>query len=1084
MTKSVMKNLAALITVIVAILVSCETVSAQEPITKTLLSGIEIGGLDIVFLIDNSSSMYAKVDECSGEVIDDTGNDEKMLRLDSVRHVIKRLLLYNLRIHKGVEHRVGVITFGGPNASTIDLKLELLKTDSEEAMDRRFEYLAGRLSKDLRGDTHPIEAFEKAADMWAAAPSIEEPQVKAIILLTDGRPHIGMTPISGIRPCVGGKPNPEFDKEYFAELSKLIGRELPVATEHGSTEGYHIWVVAMNEDWEDIRPYWEDIIGNRWRRISSASQIPGTFNDILEQIYPLASILIKPSFCMPPYLDSAAFSVFASEPIAISEVITFYRQDGSQLLPSDPDVRRYEEIGNSIIWIEVRRPEPGAWRYETQPDRTVQVRFDPMLGQMEMIEPGGIQSQLSSARLAFQLYDLNGSPMKEHNRFPLILEGTVSSPGMAQPLPLAFDPEGEGRYVSQEEIPLRFKGEYLVGIEGYAIDSCNEKWIVVPPQTHKFTVGPVEPHFVPPDGSVTPVTALMPELELRGPGNEPVKVALEVQDEVVMKAWFYRAGSDPLDGTELEMGHQDGTRFVATQEVCGLPVGDYRIKVQGWLEADGEKPIDLFTVDEQAFTVAELTATLSSPVGAQQPFRPVEVHCQLSSSNLCTDVHLRLHVTTPSGQSKTIDMTPAPAGNGRFIASLFLNEAARQPYVLEAEGWLMTPEGRMELFRTTDNIIADTLHLNLTKPATEKPQNTQVEIVYEVRVHTADGQLFVEDPQHPLSMKATVTTPSNTQEEVLLNKKMDGVYGGSLLAREEGSYQVALLGTVLDSDGKPVEAVHDEQGRFLIYPTTAVKLAIVQPQPGARLQIRTSPRIPLVPNTGPPTEVDLAMELSDAQGKPVDPDLITTHHLDELLVFQLLDATGMDLGSDLLFEKASSSNNRLKATTDKLVEEGEYTFEACLDDSVFSKEYVPIQGQTCDRVTFERHDPTVTTTRAIAGGEAVAALVLAGAIAWGLWSVTNPVRGELVFMLGEESFSIPLGRRRRRVVNVGPQDFSHPDLSKVTVQRASGVEEDEEILLSAWDSEGLPITKDERIMDGDSPIPLVGDVRVQYRYTR
>ena len=89
-----------------------------------------------------------------------------------------------------------------------------------------------------------------------------------------------------------------------------------------------------------------------------------------------------------------------------------------------------------------------------------------------------------------------------------------------------------------------------------------------------------------------------------------------------------------------------------------------------------------------------------------------------------------------------------------------------------------------------------------------------------------------------------------------------------------------------------------------------------------------------------------------------------------------------------------------------------------------------------------------------------------------------------MFMLGEESFSIPLGRRRRRVVNVGPQDFSHPDLSKVTVQRASGVEEDEEILLSAWDSEGLPITKDERIMDGDSPIPLVGDVRVQYRYTR
>jgi len=1080
MTRPMMKSLTALIITITAMLALCNPVSAQEPITRTLSSEIK-SGLDITFLIDNSTSMYAKIDECTYEVIDmDAGNDEEMLRLDSVRHVIRRLLLYNLRLHKRVEHRVGVITFGGSGTSTIDLRLESLKTDSEEAMDRRFEYLAGKLSTDQRGDTHPIEAFEKAAEIWAGAPSTEEPQVKAIILLTDGRPHIGM--INGIRPCVGGKPDPVFDEKYFARLGELIAEEFPIATERGSTEGYHVWVVAMNEDWEDIRPYWEGIIGNRWRRISSASRIPDTFNDILCEIYPaLCSPTIKPSFCMPPYLDSAVFSVFASPPIAASEVITFYRQDGTQLLPTDPDVRLYEEIGYSILWIEVRRPEPGVWRYETQPDREVQVRFDPMLGQIEMTEPGGIQSQLSSVRVAFQLYDLNGFPMKEHKGFPLILEGTVSPPGITQPLPLDFDSKGEGRYISRKGIPLRFKGEYLVGIEGYAIDSCNEKWIVVPPQTHRFSVGPVEAHFVPPDGSVTPVTAVTPEFELRGPGSEPVEVATTIQDEVTLKAWLYRTGSNPLDGTELEIKHQEGARFVATREVCGLPSGEYRIKAQGWLETDGGKPIDLFTVDEKAFIVTEVTAQLSSPVGAQQPFRPVEVLCQLSEPNLCTDVYVQLHVTTPSGQSKTIDMTPA--GSGRFSVSLFLDEAARQPYALEADGWLMTPEGRMDLFRTTDSIIADTLHPDLTKPATEKPQNTQVEIVYEVR--TANGQLFVEDPQHPLTMKATVIAPSKTQEEVLLNKKMDGVYGGTLLAREEGAYQVTLLGTVLDSVGKQVEAVRDEQGRFSIYRTTAVKLSIVQPQPGAQLSIRTSPRVPLVPNTGPATEVDFAMELSDAQGKPVDPALITTHPLDELLVFQLLDAAGNTLGSDLVFERNPTSPNRLEATSDRLVEEGEYTFEVRLDDSLFRKEYVPIQGQTEDRVSFTRYDPTVTTTRAIAGGEVVTALVLAGVIAWGLWSVTNPVRGELVFMSGEESSSIPLGRRQRRVVKIGPQDFSHPDLSKVTVRRASGVvEEDEEILLSAWDGEGLPITEDERIMDGNVPILLVGDVRVQYRYRR
>ncbi len=422
-----------------------------QPVTQTLVES-ETVGLDIVFLIDNSSSMYRET-SITGTLISEIGHDEDFLRLKSVRYVVNRLLFYNQRLNPGATHRVGVITFGGLDRSTVDIALEPLATDTDEARELLYEHLSAKLAEDDRGSTHPIEAITQTVKLWKDNPWPES-QVKAIILLTDGRPSI--TEINGVPAVIKENGvdtwNPKFYEVYFGELRKVLDAAgFRQASSPGSTDGYHLWIVAIgsDEDFAPVRWRWEQIVGkDHWRQISSASSIPATFDDIMENTYPLGNIIQPGNFAMLPYLDAAAFSILASAPLGDTDVV-FYRQDGSQLLCSPEDGVYCLSIGDTIRWIEVRRPQPGTWKYEKRrADLEVKVRFDPLFGQMQLVEPAGIQSQLGSTRIAYQLLDKNGEPIEEQQGFPLILEGTLLVPGGAAPIPLRFAPGDKGLYAS------------------------------------------------------------------------------------------------------------------------------------------------------------------------------------------------------------------------------------------------------------------------------------------------------------------------------------------------------------------------------------------------------------------------------------------------------------------------------------------------------------------------------------------------------------------------------------------------------------------------------------------------------------
>jgi hypothetical protein len=981
--------------------------AAQEPITRTLTLGEETGGLDIIFLIDNSDSMYAKVN-IQGQTTSQIGNDEDMLRLKSVRHVIERLLLDNLHLQTGVEHRIGVVTFGGINQSTVDIALESLKTDSDEARALRQEYLGGKLSTDNRGNTHPIEAFKQinlaGAGLWRDKPPAEN-QVKAIILLTDGRPHISK--INGVERYLGQgenkRLNPAFDKAYFEALKQAIDSQFPQAVGSGSAEGYHIWVVAMNEDWEDIRPYWEEIVGDHWQRIYTADDIPETFNEILEEIYPLAGKILEPgSFHMWPYLAKAAFSIFASGPLSESDVI-FYRQDGSQLSCSETSVT-CKSFGDTIRWIEVDRPLPGEWEFVKRSDLTVKVRFHPLFGRIKLAEPKGAPSQLTETKLVYKLEDIAGKEMEQQEGFRLTLEGQVIPPDSSTPLSLRFTPIGGGRYESLEEIPLFSDGDYFVQIEGHAFASPAEKVNVVPRKTYPFAVTAVSGRLA---SSAEPITSLTyPQIQIGIVGSDGEPVEIDVGGDIALEAKLYLLGTEPEDGLELDMQRQQGAQFVATNEIVGLAPGEFWIEAKSWLRTNDGQQIDLFLMDEKTFVVSALSARLESPADTQHPFQMVELVYQMTDRDgtpvdfdAALDVRLKLHVTLPSGQQEDLDMISG--GGGRFSAALFLG-AGPAKYSLKSEGWLELDGERLDLFETAEEIAVDSLALEMSKPAVGECPPEETEVALQFNLLTTSGEPFQPHKDYPVDFSGSLVEYLGDGGTQPLEPSFSapGVLIAHFVPDQPGQWVAHIEGAVTDPQNSPLTVVSEEK-EFCILDVAPVALEIVSPGSGEEIPLRVGPRAwPLFAGDIAPVNFEVQVIDLDNNGQPLAVTQVITSSASDVLGFELVGPRDKDLSDNLSFVVESPNAKQMTAESDALVEEGVYTFRVVArPDAAAEVGYVwAAAAEQGVEVSFSRRDIHRIPGVLLSIAQGMAALAMLGLAIYVVLLITAPMKGSLMFM--------------------------------------------------------------------------------------
>ena len=1094
MSTRVWKVLGALMLAILIMLICVESAAAQEPITRTIsLAEPTVYGVDLVFLLDQSGSMFKEIDENNNVI--GPGNDPNGLRVNSVKFVLTVLGYDNLYQHPEAEHRIGVVSFGGENASTIDIPLTSLKTTTEEEWQTRLRDLTSRLRLEQRGETHFIEAFEQAQKIFQEAGPAPEPRAKGIILLTDGRPHIHS--FHGILVSKDEEYNPEFLKEYMRNgVAPLVKDHFPLAPDYRSPEGYHIWVVALNaaEDYwtPPFTTYWQEIVGDQWVKVGDNNAIPKVFNDILEKIYQTCwrgdTCYVPGRFAMPPYVARAVFSVLAMEPITKPEDFAFTRADGSKVQRDDDDVLFYTQFGETIQHWEFDRPTPGFWGYEKRPDLQVDVRFDPLFGTIKLMQPSGEQIQLSKASVVYQMYDRNGNIMEEAKgledgkpiTYPLKLAVSLMEPGPdGRIISLTMKYIGEGKYQSDEEISLLWTGTYRLSVSGTAVDDENQEIEVFKPVQHTFSVRSPEITLKEPRGLQTPLSLAPVVYELRE-ADLGVAEAPGVEMRVTI--------TNPKGYSEERALYDRGRgRLESDQPIALLYDGTYRLGLTGTVVGSDGKRITFYSKADDQFTVDTIRPVFVVPQGLQLPFHRLSVTYQLQTGRgdvLQEDPGLPLSVILtvipPAGSPITQLMTSQ--GNGRYTTAQPVSLFQAGTYKLRLAGTVsVAGQKPVEVFSAEgDTLATGTLQATMTEPAIEKPQYTQVEIVYEVR--TADGQLFIEDPQHPLTMKATVTTPDKTQEEVLLARKTDGVYGGTLLARKEGAYQVTLLGTGLDSTGKPVEAVRDERGQFSTYPTTAVYLAIDAPSDGDKSAIRTKPQVWPIKAIGRPLPLTIRVHLEDEQGRPIAPAEITTAPVKELLTANLLGPQGKPWGGKLEFAPDPSDPNSLVATADGLDQVGEYTLQVSLA-AMPRREYIPVQDAA--QVAFERYDPTVRLTRAIMGGQAALTAAILAFIVYLGYLFTSPVRGQLVFTGAKVSggkSTLPLARGRR-IVKIGKGKLSQygvSELSKVKAQRIGRTEDGKELIkLWVWDTNKEEIVPGEEWASGESAHVCDG-VRAHY----
>jgi len=939
-----------------AILTALAPFAPSSPVLAQdeIIAGEPFGGVDVIFIIDQSASMegcpYYSTDpeRCEGHAHPQP-NDPLDLRIQSIGFALDRLgydSIYSGIVEERplVEHRIAVVSFG--TDARIDLPLTPLGGYSEEQWPEVFREITSKIHPDDMDKTDYIAALEKARKLCEDAQLEEEqppgPRVKAIIILTDGKPSAKSLPNllercgtdQAKEKCVwytgeGDErkydPNKHCFNGYFRKMKEHISLYFPPAPKPQSTEGWHIWVVAMNDVgepsyWPEMKAYWEDdpgIVGLHEEKINGAkelrpnSQQIATDNnwDVVDAIWRILNTLIMPSevlparFFVPPYLDRAIFSIIKSRQDTIVEI---YRSDGTKMQEGDDDVIRKVEFGSTIERWFIQRPTAGMWEWHKDARSEAVIYFDHLFTALTPVGPTDIQIPFSEVVPTYKAIDKDGKLVTETVTFPLQLSATLADPnGTSQEIDATTLGGGDLTVLPVNPIVPVLPGVYTMTVTGTVIGPNNETFVIFSGDENSFSVGTIEPSLI--------------------------------------------------DTEELY-----------------APYRDYKVLYKLYDERDREVKV--------------------------APTAPLIFQGEVSFEE---------------GAPRSYQFQPE--GDGVYDADVYLGGDGT--YALQASGTWEDPAGtEVSLFSHRDSIEVDCIEGYQKVLADTVPQNRPVTITYYVT--SCSGLAFAPDPQHPLSVKGTVQKPSGASVDIMFDwDNQTQAYVAEVPDQEVdeiGDHQIAVVAWGENMAGDEEEAFRAD-GEFTTYKTTPVELAIVQPQPGARLPIRTSPRIPLVPKTGQPTEVALAVELSDAQGDPVDPTLITTRALDDLLVFQLLDATGNTLSSDLLFEKDPASTNRLKATSNKLTEEGEYTFEACLHDSLFRKEYVPIQGQTCDRVSFTRYDPTKRITTRLVGIEAFMGLMLAALTIIEALRRTNPMPGALVFLRPSgERLTEPIKLPRRR----------------------------------------------------------------------
>lgn len=527
-----MKNSFRLIAILFLLLMPMQSVLANASVPAPAFneeeptpSGAICYGLDIVFLIDQSSSMSGGAGN--------PANDPQQNRINAPRYALDWLANNRLGLCNQAIHRIGVVSFGGAARVDVDLALTEIRPERQIDWSNQQSDLEGNIQPDDLGATDPMRAFQLADAMLDGAPPLgNELRKRAIILLTDGQPCV-----SGVG-CSFDATDP-INTIYLANLVNFVHENLtfedslrdqdaafqaaleqyskfediPQAQLDSIFEQYpvtapemfastYLYIVAMNSS----TPYLT-IVGKSFGDLSNEyggqlidlpnnlNAVPRVFNEILSSLAGVTPTLLGcGNLAVDPYLSGATLDIFK---IADGLEVNILH-NGKSLSRGQGDlayfgVNEYGEHG-AVEHYRFVQPPAGLWQIDAANCDGIEasyIQFSADVAQTKpdrMIPnhnvPGKTFDENHPFFLEYQIQDKElEKPLNLNPDYPLDLKAIVTAPdGTKTEITMGFVADGKwvsGRKVENPDgtsvasvegspIPVNQLGKYSVEVIGMA----------------------------------------------------------------------------------------------------------------------------------------------------------------------------------------------------------------------------------------------------------------------------------------------------------------------------------------------------------------------------------------------------------------------------------------------------------------------------------------------------------------------------------------------------------------------------------------------------------------------------------------
>ena len=540
--------------------------------------------LDIIFIVDQSGSM-------SGQRPDGSRippNDPLQQRVYAPRYALDWLANNRMGLCPLAIHRMGVISFG--TTVEVDLPLTPIQPNNQSDWEIIRPGLEQKITARNLSATDPALAFQEAKTMLSGVGDLGDlPRKKAIILLTDGSPCVGMLGCNLNNDVMDHDAyNRDFleqvaqDFGFVEALRQRDGAILAAALTYGGidripdedrnriltdnpitkqdlADSTYIWVIAMNaaepyidEDGDLFESIGTQHGGDLIDLEENLSDVPAVFNTIMSQLAGVSPRLLGcGNLAVNPYLAGAVLDVYK-----VGEgydVIVNYGPKSITAGTGDTDffgVQQYSEFG-AIEHYRFSLPPAGLWTVDASDCRGVQASFIPFTADVQMVEPQGILPQYNlngenfdaqhPNYLKFKVVDqVNNLILKNNPDYPLSISATITDPDGEKFTTTSFTYREDGTWEGTDAVPVQAIGTYIVDITASATcvvdpedpENCpTPTFEVFRKSDFSYSVGEVSLFNVeissPANGDTIPLHGTLIQERL---ADQPVKVIVQLTD--------------------------------------------------------------------------------------------------------------------------------------------------------------------------------------------------------------------------------------------------------------------------------------------------------------------------------------------------------------------------------------------------------------------------------------------------------------------------------------------------------------------------------------------------------------------------